>query len=281
MKRFDRHRGVESAYHQTKRCSSASDELEARKKRKKKAARNVKVAETQPVSKVGTSPTVSSKPLSSLQQKMASKLLGAQFRWINEKMYTSTSGEANAVFEDDPELFSVYHRGFCEQVSKWMVNPLDHLIEEVRHLPKSCVVADFGCGEARLGQNVPQIVHSFDLVALNDHVTACDMSRVPLPGGSVDVGVFCLSLMGTNAVDFVSEANRVLKVGGDLFICEIISRIDSVERFVDQVQNCGFRLKRKEMLSKMFVLFQFELTHKRRKSKSASLDLKPCLYKRR
>lgn len=40
------------------------------------------------------------------------------------------------------------------------------------------MVADFGCGDAKLARSVPQKVHSFDLVALNDSVTACDMSHV-------------------------------------------------------------------------------------------------------
>ena len=66
------------------------------------------------------------------------------------------------------------------------------------------------------------------------------MSCVPLPGGSVDVGVLCLSLMGTNAVDFIVEVSRVLKVGGDLFICEVISRTDSIENFVKQIKNVDF-----------------------------------------
>lgn len=41
-------------------------------------------------------------------------------------------------------------------------------------------------------------VHSFDLVAKFPHITATDMANVPLPDASVDVGVFCLALMGTN-----------------------------------------------------------------------------------
>lgn len=73
------------------------------------------------------------------------------------------------------------------------------------------VVADFGCGEARLAQALPCTVHSLDLVALNTHVTACDMAHTPLSDGSVDVAVFCLSLMGTNILDYIREANRVLK----------------------------------------------------------------------
>ena len=70
------------------------------------------------------------------------------------------------------------------------------------------------CGEATLAQSVPQTVHSFDLVAANDHVTACDMAHTPLPTGAVDVCIFCLSLMGTNISDFILEARRVLKNDG-------------------------------------------------------------------
>jgi len=75
------------------------------------------------------------------------------------------------------------------------------------------VIADFGCGDARLAQSLPNKVHSFDLVALNKYVTACDMAHTPLANESVDIAVFCLSLMGTNLSDFILEANRVLKPG--------------------------------------------------------------------
>lgn len=75
-------------------------------------------------------------------------------------------------------------------------------------------MADMGCGEATLGQHVPQsCVHSLDLVATNPRVTACDMAHTPLATASVDVVVFCLSLMGTNLKDFMVEANRVLREG--------------------------------------------------------------------
>lgn len=37
--------------------------------------------------------------------------------------------------------------------------------------------------------------------------------QVPISSASVDVAVFCLSLMGTNLVDFLREAHRVLKPG--------------------------------------------------------------------
>lgn len=79
--------------------------------------------------------------------------------------------------------------------------------------PLNFVVADFGCGEARLAESISQKCYSFDLVAANNRVIACNMAHVPLPADSVDVAVFCLSLMGTNLKDFLLEANRILKIG--------------------------------------------------------------------
>ncbi|MEE6527664.1 hypothetical protein FKM82_029211, partial [Ascaphus truei] len=90
--------------------------------------------------------------------------------------------------------------------------------------PPSLVVADFGCGDAQLARSVRNQVHSFDLVALNDQVTACDMAKVPLLDETVDVAVFCLSLMGKNIVEFLQEANRVLKLGCvSLMLSDVLS----------------------------------------------------------
>jgi ribosomal RNA-processing protein 8 len=75
------------------------------------------------------------------------------------------------------------------------------------------VVADFGCGDARLAHSIPNKVHSFDLVAMSKEVTACNMAHTPLSTASVDVAVFCLSLMGVDLSAYLSEANRVLKEG--------------------------------------------------------------------
>lgn len=79
------------------------------------------------------------------------------------------------------------------------------------------MVADFGCGDARLARSVPNKVHSFDLVAMSKDVTACDMAHTPLSIASVDIVVFCLSLMGTDLGAFLTEANRVLKEGFVLY----------------------------------------------------------------
>ena len=55
------------------------------------------------------------------------------------------------------------------------------------------------------------MIKSFDVGKSAEHVIQTDISKVPLGTGSLDVGVFCLSLMGTNFPDFLREANRVLR----------------------------------------------------------------------
>jgi len=124
--------------------------------------------------------------LSALQLQFAKKLEGSRFRVINEQLYTSTGTESFTTFQANPTLFDVYHQGFREQASHWPHNPLDSIIAWLRSKHPRAVVADMGCGDARLSVSLtPQNkVHSFDLVAPNPNprgIIACDIARVPLP----------------------------------------------------------------------------------------------------
>ncbi|KAJ0022318.1 hypothetical protein NQD34_009808 [Periophthalmus magnuspinnatus] len=152
-------------------------------------------------------------PSASLRSRMEQRLESARFRYINEVLYSSSSREARRMFTQDKEAFWVYHRGYSAQVQRWPDNPVDQIIQFIKQKPTSLVVADFGCGDCKIAKNVKNKVHSFNLVATCEMVTACDMANVPLKDSSVDIVVFCLSLMGTNLADFLKEANRVLKRG--------------------------------------------------------------------
>lgn len=55
------------------------------------------------------------------------------------------------------------------------------------------IVADFGCGEAVIAQSVQNTVYSFDLVAKNKHVTACNMAKVGASKQSDSWGLTSLS----------------------------------------------------------------------------------------
>ena len=158
---------------------------------------------------------------SALQRKMAAQLAGAHFRRINEELYTTPSAEAVELFRKQPEFFELYHDGFRSQAAHWPVRPVDVLVRWLDEQPASWVVGDLGCGDAQIAASVRQDVHSFDLVANNPRVTACDIARVPLAGGTLDVAIFCLALMGTNYVDFLREAHRLLKPRGLLKIAEV------------------------------------------------------------
>ncbi len=195
---------------------------------------------------------------SALQQSFLARLSGSRFRELNEDLYTTTSDTAFKRFSENPELFDQYHEGFRKQVSQWPVNPVDVIIRWIRKkgaqkqgfMKESLVVADFGCGDAKLGKelggkgkskkqkkqnsesqnNVENQfkVHSFDLVANgNPLITPCDMANVPLEDGVVDIAVFCLALMGTNIADFIREAHRVLKPDGLIKIAEVRSRFEA------------------------------------------------------
>jgi ribosomal RNA-processing protein 8 len=184
-----------------------------------------------------------------------------------------------------------YHVGFRAQAGKWPQHPLDVFITLLRRTP-SAVVGDFGCGEARLAASVSNKVHSFDLVALNERIVACDMAHVPLPDAVLDVAVFCLSLMGTNYLDYLREARRVLRKGapqvrpGRLWVAEVTSRFEGagVEAFEAAVCAVGFRKAWRRALGPMFVLFEFLVAPQ--ETSSAGKDgsappLKPCRYKKR
>lgn len=89
------------------------------------------------------------------------------------------------------------------------------------------VIADLGCGDAQLAKTlVPEgfTVLSFDLVSTDGWVVEAQCTKhIPLPGAEggdgesegaiVDVVVCCLSLMGQDWVNMISEARRILKSG--------------------------------------------------------------------
>jgi ribosomal RNA-processing protein 8 len=196
--------------------------------------------------------------LTPLQASMREKLISARFRHLNETLYTRPSTEAFQLFQESPEMFSEYHEGFRRQVDVWPENPVDGYIADIKSrakvrfpprnrdqaptpsklpLPKPygskvCTIADLGCGDAKLATALQPLqsklkldIRSFDLqTGGSSLVTRADIANLPLPDGSVDVAIFCLALMGTNWIDFVEEAYRVLRWRGELWVAEIKSR---------------------------------------------------------
>lgn len=80
---------------------------------------------------------------------------------------------------------------------KWPVNPLDQIIQDIRMNHKQKIVADFGCGDAKLGASLSKTnkVYSFDLVSRNEQVIACDIAKV---------GVTQLTLIDLNVTVYIT-----------------------------------------------------------------------------
>lgn len=69
---------------------------------------------------------------SALRSRMEKRLQSARFRHINELLYTSTSGEAKRLFQQDPDAIRIYHKGYTEQVKHWPTNPVDPIISYIQ-----------------------------------------------------------------------------------------------------------------------------------------------------
>lgn len=238
---------------------------------------------------------------SALQKAFEARLSGSRFRILNEELYTIPSSSAFHRFKSNPELYEQYHEGFRYQVDKWPQNPVNVIVRGLKKMSsarrdtKEIVVADFGCGDAELAKQLLQYyvngscpfkVHSFDLVASCDLVTACDMAKVPLSQSSVDVAVFCLSLMGTNLADFIREAHRVLKADGCLTIAEVRSRFESksekdeITEFISVLDSLGFSCSKTDKSNKLFFLLDL-CKNGKKPNPDLVYTARPCIYKRR
>lgn len=226
-------------------------------------------------------PPAASAKLTPLQTAMRQKLIGARFRHLNQTLYTSPSADASTLFDTNPTFFEEYHAGFRSQVESWPENPVDSFVHEIAERAKAkapfvkdkknggakavpdpntgivplpmtkgtCRVADLGCGDAALASKVSKLrlnvqVLSYDLAKPNKYVTKADIANLPLEDDSVNVAIFCLALMGTNWIDFIEEAWRVLHWKGELWIAEIKSRFGRVQnRRVEH--SIGFKQKKR------------------------------------
>lgn len=104
-----------------------------------------------------------------------------------------------------------------------------------------CTIADLGCGTASLAYRLQThlkplnlTINSYDLSKptgpSHSLVTIADIAKLPLQSESIDVAIFCLALMGTNWLDFIDEAYRILHWKGELWVSEIKSRFGRVDK---------------------------------------------------
>ena len=172
---------------------------------------------------------------------------------MNSRFNTAYSKTTHDRLKENPEEWYLYHTLYREARKTWEEIPFEKIAKSLKKRP-DWVVGDFGCGEAKLAEILPNKVHSFDHVAVNEKVTACDMTHTPLEDATLDVAVFSLSLMGLNYVDYLKEAHRTLKFGGMLKVAEPINRWhDKRAELLSNIANTGFLLVGEVVESNQFL----------------------------
>ena len=166
------------------------------------------------------------------------------FAKLNARWNKSRSSTTHERLEGNPEEWCYYHTRMMELESAWAVNPRDECIEHLNeNVASNSAVGDFGCGRALIAEAVKDIhtVNSFDHIAVNDDVIKCDMINTPLDDESLDIAIFSLSLMGSNIREYILEAYRTLRVGGQLLIYHPAEKND-LSSFNKGLKDLGFAI---------------------------------------
>lgn len=226
----------------------------------------------------------------SLSKKAKLKIEGARFRFLNEKLYNSTSEDAFSFFQTNPDQFTIYHQGFRQQTLSWKEKPIDFFIEHLKSVKeRSLKIADIGCGEALLSRRVMEYtkLHSFvniDLFSLDKSVLVANMTELPLSDSSFDIAIFCLSLMNMDYEKALYEASRILKIRGEIWIAEIKSRLkNGMDEFCSLLKEIGFSITEIRTVSgDVFIMLKgCKISCKTKPEKIQYKGLKPCVYKKR
>ena len=163
------------------------------------------------------------------------------FAKINNRWYAAQSAATHERLASNPEEWAHYHTLYRQLRDSWPVVPFK---EEIGWLLErdGLVVGDFGCGEAFIAAEAgsKHTIHSFDHVAIDKRVIACDIAHVPLEDQTLDLAIFCLSLMGANFTDYIREAHRCLRLDGLLHIWEAASYFDDLKEFASALSRLGF-----------------------------------------
>ncbi len=182
-------------------------------------------------------------PLTGTGQELSARLARyGDFAAMNQRWNATASAKTHQRLIDQPEEWAQYHTLYRQARESWRIVPFEAIADDLLQRRSGKIIGDFGCGERLLGKKLEghHTVYSFDHVAIDNMVIACDMAHVPLPDGALDVAVFSLSLMGANSADYLREAHRCLEIGGQLLIAETRSRVGEESRFRAELEALGF-----------------------------------------
>ena len=170
--------------------------------------------------------------------------INSELSEFNRRGKTTHSSTMHKEFSDNPDSWHRYHALRKSRMESWEEIPYEYIATKIKD--QRDVIADFVCGE-NLFKNCVQNnkVHSFDHVAIDDSVTACDMRNTGLEDESIDVAVFSLALWGVNEEEYIKETYRLLRRKGMIYIAEPSKNYDTLEKqgdLIKMLNNEGFEI---------------------------------------
>ena len=167
------------------------------------------------------------------------------FTKLNNEINKEKSETTYERMIQDPKMWEEYHRQYRESRKTWPLVPVEEIIKRIKEISSRLLVGDFGCGEAQIVQALGiDRVRSFDFVAIDNRVTACDMKSVPsVKDGELDVAVFSLSYYGKKLARLYKEAKRCLAKNGNLFIAETTKSLSArLSELLTVIKEQGFEI---------------------------------------
>jgi superfamily II DNA or RNA helicase len=169
--------------------------------------------------------------------------INSELSEFNRRGKTTHSSTMHREFSDNPDSWHRYHALRKSRMESWEEIPYEYIATKIKD--HRDVIADFGCGENLFKHCVSNNkVHSFDHIAIDDTVTACDMRNTGLGDETIDVTVFSLALWGTNSNEYIKEAYRVLRRKGMIYIAEPSKNYDTSEeqdKLINVLNEIGFQ----------------------------------------
>jgi hypothetical protein len=169
--------------------------------------------------------------------------------WGNS--YTRTNHER---LQADRSQWEEYHSLYRDARESWLVVPAYEIADRINVHTRGKAIADLGCGEKLLSEKLDahHVVSSFDHVAFDDTVTACDITDLPVEDGSFDIAVMSLAIMGRNKEDYFAEASRILDADGVLYVAETGSLLEDPFECEELLGKFGLEVRDREFLGGKF-----------------------------
>ncbi|XP_037959906.1 ribosomal RNA-processing protein 8-like [Teleopsis dalmanni] len=157
--------------------------------------------------------------------------------------------------QSPPELPAPLAR-LLKKESKSMILNSQFVYKLVCDLPYNSKVLVFGSMPSKPFSNMSQTVQIIENV---DEIT---QSQGQFKNSSADMIVFNHSLHGSDFQHPVLEANRILKLGGQLALIDIFCVEDNSSKFTDAMAKAGFKLKSRNIVDKTSYEYVFKKTRR-------------------